>query len=209
MTGIPFFEDYEAQLRKEYGEPGDRIVTVSGLTGVGTGTLAAFIADEFDLDHIDAGQFFREKAAEYGMSIDEFDAEADRIEEEEDVDFDEEWDRTALRHAFQTDEVLLEGRLTGVLLEDIAPVRIWVTCDTATVAERIADRDNPAEDLQGMAVEDLESYVESRNQEQLRRYREKYGVDPTRERYYTLVIDNSGSLDGVQSEIRDAVADLF
>ncbi len=208
MTGIPFFEEYEQELQEEHGEPGT-VVTVSGMTGVGTGTLAAFLAEEFDLEHVDAGQFFRQKAEEHGMSIDEFDAAADRIEEEEGTDFDTEWDRTALRYAFTRDDILLEGRLTGVLLEDVAAVRVLVTCDIETVAERIAERDNPAERLDGMTPEELAEYVRRRNREQLKRYREKYGVDPTEPGYYNVVIDNGRPLETVTDELRDQVAELL
>ncbi|MDY6761889.1 MAG: cytidylate kinase family protein [Candidatus Nanohaloarchaea archaeon] len=209
MTGIPFFTDYESELRSEHGTAGNRLVTVSGLTGVGTGTLAAFLADEFGLEHIDAGQFFREKAEEYGLPIDELDARQEELEAEHGVDLDTAWDRTALRYAFEKDDVLLEGRLTGVLLQDIAPVRVWVECDAETVAQRIADRDNPAEDLQGKDVDDLVTYVETRNQEQLQRYRDKYGIDPTDKQYYNVVIDNSRALDTVKQELRAEVSDLL
>lgn len=209
MTGIPFFEEYEQELRAEHGDPAERLVTVSGLTGVGTGTMAAFLAEELGLEHVDAGQFFREKAEEYGMSIDEFDAEAGRIEEEQDRDFDTEWDRTALRYAFTRDDLLLEGRLTGVLLQDIAPVRVLVTCDVETVAERIGERDNPAEHLAGMDTAELVDYVRQRNQEQLERYREKYGVDPTDEQYYNVVIDNDRDIDAVQDELLETVTQLL
>ncbi|MDY6769280.1 MAG: cytidylate kinase family protein [Candidatus Nanohaloarchaea archaeon] len=207
MTGVPFFDEYEQELREKHGEPGDRIVTVSGLTGVGTGTLSAFLAEELGLEHIDAGQFFRRKAEEHGMSIDEFDSEAERIEEEKGVDFDEEWDRTALRYAFTRDDLLLEGRMTGALLEDVAAVRVWVECDTETVANRIADRDNPAEDLADLSMDDLAAYIRERNREQLKRYRKKYGVDPTDRQYYNVVIDNSRALDTVKDELLAAIND--
>ncbi|MDY6766463.1 MAG: cytidylate kinase family protein [Candidatus Nanohaloarchaea archaeon] len=209
MTGIPRFTGHEAELQEEHGQPGDRIVTVSGLTGVGTGTLASFLADEFALTHVDAGQFFREKADEFGVSIDELDARQAELEAEHGIDLDTAWDRTALRYAYTRDDLLLEGRLTGALLQDIAAVRVWIECDTATVAERIADRDNPAEDLQGRDAEELEAYVRQRNHEQLERYRSKYGVDPTDTRFYNVVVDNSRELSTVQEELREQVADLL
>ncbi|MDY6769752.1 MAG: cytidylate kinase family protein [Candidatus Nanohaloarchaea archaeon] len=209
MTGIPRFAEYEEELRAEHGAPGDRVVTVSGLTGVGTGTLSAFLADELDLAHVDAGQFFREKAEEHGMTIEEFDSAAERIEAEQGIDFDEQWDRTALRYAYTRDDILLEGRLTGALLQDVAPVRVWVECDVATVAERIRDRDDPAETLAGEDAESLEEYVRTRNRKQLARYREKYGVDPTDPSFYNVVIDNGRDLETVQQELLERVQELL
>ncbi len=199
MTGIPRFADLEEELRDAHGAPGDRIITVSGFTGVGTSTIAAFLADHYDLEHVDAGQFFREKAAEHGMTIEEFDSEAARIEEEQDIDFDLEWDRTVLRTAFQEDGLVLEGRLTGVLLDGIAPVRVYVECDPATIAERMQGRESAAESIDDDA--DVRAYVEERNRKQLARYREKYGIDPRDHDFYNVVIDNSRDLAAVQQEL--------
>ncbi|MFB6167093.1 MAG: cytidylate kinase family protein [Candidatus Nanohaloarchaea archaeon] len=211
MTGIDFFEDYEEELRGEHGEPGERIFTVSGLTGTGTSTIAAFLAEEYGLDHVDAGDFFRGKAEEYGMSIEEFDSEASRIEEEEDVDFDVQWDRTVLRYAFTRDDIVLEGRLTGAVLQDLATVRVWVECDTRTVAERLKEdtREDKAESIGGQTVEDIEEYVRRRNGKQLERYREKYGVDPTDRDFYNVVIDNSQSLQQVKAELKGKVEEVL
>ncbi|MFB6077058.1 MAG: AAA family ATPase, partial [Candidatus Nanohaloarchaea archaeon] len=160
MTGIPRFAEYESDLRAEHGSPGDRIVTVSGFTGVGTTTVASILADAFDLERIDAGDFFREKAREHGMTIDEFDSEAARIEEEQDVDFDLMWDRTAMKHAFTDDDIVLEGRLTGALLQDIAAVRVYVECDPRTVAERMRGRETVSEEVPDEeSLDAIRSYV--------------------------------------------------
>jgi len=210
MTGIEFFEGYESELRDEQGDPGERVFTVSGLTGVGTGTLSEFLAEQYGLQHIDAGQFFRGKAEEHGMSIDEFDSEADEIEEEKGIDFDTEWDRTALEHAFTEDDILLEGRLTGALLQDIAEVRVWVECDARTVAERLKDRESQAEKFpENVTVEELEEHVEKRNQAALERYREKYGVDPRELSYYNVVIDNSRELERVKDRLLEKVEEVL
>lgn len=178
---------------------------MSGLTGVGTGTLSSFLADRYALEYRDAGDFFRKKAAEHGMSIDEFDSEAEKIEEEKGIDFDTMWDRKALEHAFREEAILIEGRLTGVLLSDIADIRVWVRCDRRTVAERLQGRESVAETIEGMSVEEIEEYVQERNTAQLSRYSEKYGVDPTEERHYNVLIDNSRSLDAVKQELVEKV----
>ncbi|MCJ7479255.1 MAG: AAA family ATPase [Candidatus Nanohaloarchaeota archaeon QJJ-7] len=210
MTGIPLFEDHEEGLIEKYEGPGEKIFTVSGLTGVGTGTLSELLAEHYGLEHIDAGHFFREKAEEHGMSINEFRSEAERIEEEENVDFDQEWDRTALEYAFKKDELLLEARLSGVLLQDIAEVRVWVECDPRTVAERLKGRETLAEKIpaEDVNVEEIVDHIQQRNQEDLETYREKYGVDPSKEEYYNIVIDNSRELEEVKRELFQKVSGL-
>lgn len=200
MTGIPRFEEYEAELRNQFGDPGSTIVTVSGLTGTGTTTVATFLCEEFDLDHVNAGNFFRETAKELGMSLQEFDAKTEEIEEREDRDFDLEWDRQALKYAFTRNEIVLEGRLAGVLLRDIAPVRIKVTCDRDVIAERIHAREE-------LSVAEAREYVETRNREVLKRYRHKYGINPRKDAHYNIVIDNSDSFDAVKDDLVARVQD--
>lgn len=210
MTGIPFFADDEDALRAEHGEPGDRIVTVSGFTGVGTSTIASIVADEFGLAHVDAGAFFRAKAEEHGMTIEEFDSQAAEIEAERDIDFDIEWDRTVLEYAFTRDDLVLEGRLTGALLSDIAPVRVYVTCDPETVAERMRSRESAAESIPADAdADDLAAYVRERNRKQLARYEEKYGIDPRDRSFYNVVVDNARDLETVREDVLDRVSALL
>lgn len=212
MTGIPRFEADEQELRNEHGEPGTNIVTVSGLTGTGTSTLAGFLADEFDMERFDAGQFFREQAAKRGMDIQEFDDKQPEIEEEEDIDFDLEWDCTALRYAFTKDKFVLEGRLAGALLHGIAPVRVWVECDPVTVAERLTSHEDDgsrAADRDGMTVAEATAYVKERNENVMQRYKDKYDIDPTKEEFYNVFIDNSQPLDVVKQEIAAKVRDVL
>lgn len=193
MTSVSAFEDHEEELRTEH-QPGDRIITVSGMTGVGTTTISEFLAEEFDLERVSGGDFFRAKAEEHGMSIQEFDARADEIGEREGVDFDRQWDRKVLAMAYTRDDLVIEGRLAGALLTDVADIRIWVECGRDTVAERIAERE-------AMTVEEARAYVADRDREDLGRYEEKYGIDPRDDRFYTVEIDNARALPVVKEDL--------
>lgn len=201
MTGIPFFEDFESELREQYGEPNKHIVTVSGLTGTGTSTVATFLAEEFDLERVNAGSFFRNLAKEFDLSLQEFDERTQELETEHDRDFDLEWDKTALKKAFTDDNFLLEGRLAGVLLKDIAPIRIKVTCDPDVIAKRVHGREK-------LPIEEAKKYIEVRNREVLRRYQEKYGINPRNAEHYNLVIDNSENFDAVKHELVQRIKEL-
>ncbi len=198
MTGIPTFDDVERDLRETHGAPNREIFTVSGLTGAGTTTHAKFLCDVFGFDRVTAGDFFRERAAEMSMSIQEFDRRQPTLEDELDTDFDMEWDRTALEYAFTRNRFVLEGRLAGALLQDIAPLRIWVTCDPDTVADRIRGRED-------MTKETAREHVRSRNRDAMNRYKEKYDIDPRDSRFYNVKIDNTGDLDDVQSTLLSKV----
>lgn len=194
MTGIERFAPLARQLREQHGAPGTRIITVSGMTGVGTTTIAKLLCDRYDLDRVNAGDFFRSLAAEFDMTIQEFEEQAAQLEAEHDRDFDLEWDRQALEYAFTRDDFLLEGRLAGALLDGIAPVRVYVDCDQDTVVERLTDREDMTRDA-------AREHVEVRNAEVLERYTAKYGVDPRDERFYNVIVDNSQPLDTVREQV--------
>lgn len=199
MPTISFFREYEEELRQEHGPPNNAIFTVSGFTGAGTSTVVDILQDAYDLSHIYAGQFFRDKATEYGMTIEEFEEATTQIEAEEDVDFDVMWDKQALEYAYTRDRFILEGRMAGALLQDIAPVRIFVKADPDVVAERIMEREGFD------TVERARDYLETRIDDVLQRYKEKYSIDPREERFHNIIIDNSGSMDALRSTVLERV----
>lgn len=194
-TGIPRFEAYSKELREKHGKPEGLVVTVSGLSGVGSSTVADFIADRYELDKIGAGAFFRSEAKKRGMDIYTFREKQDEIEEEEGVNFDLQWDKRALRYGFTRDDLLLEGRLTGALLEGIAPVRVLVICDAKTIARRVSEREDKS---YKKALKD----IKERNENDIEIFQNKYGVDPRNRKYYTHIIDNSGTLEETRNQIR-------
>lgn len=199
MTAVNRFTSLEQQLRDEYGEPGTAVITVSGLTGVGTSTVAEMIAADWGVKHVAAGDFFREQARSRGMDVYTFREKQAAIEEREDTDFDMEWDRQCLMLPFTSDEdVVVEGRLAGALLMDVAPVRVLVVCSVDVAAERIAERE-------GKTVQAALQDVESRNRRDLRLYQAKYGVDPTNEELYTVVVDNSRSHEDLRRQMVEHV----
>jgi len=188
MTAIKAFEELEAELKERFKKLKPRLVTVSGQAGVGTTTLAKALADRFGLTHRNAGIFFREEASKRGLSIYEFMAKLDEIGNREGRDFDLEWDKHTLELAFREANLLVEGRLAGLLLKDIAKVRILVECDARVVAERVAKRE-------GKSFDEAYRDVTRLNIENRVRYEQKYGIDPTNHSHYSIVLDNSGPLE--------------
>ncbi|OYT63441.1 cytidylate kinase, partial [Methanosarcinales archaeon ex4484_138] len=53
-------------------------ITISGLPGSGTSTIAGMLADHMGLNLVSAGETFRRLAAEYNMSLEEFGVLAER-----------------------------------------------------------------------------------------------------------------------------------
>ncbi|MFP4045747.1 MAG: (d)CMP kinase [Candidatus Aenigmatarchaeota archaeon] len=197
MTGIEKFEEYERKLRENH-QPGEMIFTVSGLPGRGKSTLARFLADEFNLNLFTAGDFHRQEAGKRDLSIGEFMEQIDEIEEREGVDFDLKLDKKILETAYKNDKIVFDSRLAGILLQDVADIRILVECSIENVAERVAQRE-------GWTKEEAREHIEERARVERRRYKEIYGVDLTDRKYYNIVIDNSGPLEETEKELLEKV----
>jgi len=114
-------------------------ITVSGLPGSGTTTLAKYLAKTHGFELISAGEMFRQLARERGMSLAEFGALA-----EKDVSIDAMIDVWQKEVAAEKDRIVAEGRLSGWMVED-ADLKIWLHAPVGCRARRIAERDGTDE----------------------------------------------------------------
>lgn len=132
------------------------------------------------LERLDGGSVFRALAAERGLSLAEFSelAEAHRAI---DVELDE---RLAARA--REGGVVLESRLAGWIAtnEGLDALRVWIACDLAERARRVAER----EGLDPAAAREAN---EAREASERLRYRELYGIDLADLSIYDLVLDST------------------
>jgi cytidylate kinase len=110
-------------------------VTVSGLPGSGTTSLARYLAAEHKLDLISAGEVFRQMAKERDMDLVEFGRLAS-----EDSSIDRLIDERQKEIAGQRNDIIVEGRLSGWFIED-AELKIWLTASLECRIRRILARD--------------------------------------------------------------------
>jgi cytidylate kinase len=171
-------------------------VTVSGLPGSGTTTLAEALSSRFDLEHVSSGDVFRAMARERGVSLAEFGRIA-----EEDPAIDREIDERQREIAREKDNVVMEGRLSGWMVED-ADLRVWLAAPLDVRAERVAEREE-------QTVEEARDEIEEREQSEAKRYREIHGIDIEDLSVYDLVIDTSHwDEEGVAAVATTAVGNL-
>jgi len=196
VTCVERLKEYETKLRDEHGPSSERVVTVSGLVGVGSSTVAEILSDELGMDLISSGTFFRRKAEEKDLDLPDFFDKYRNPDVGPDPDLM--WDRRVLGLAFTKDDVVIEGRLTGALLCDIAEVRILVECSRDVVVERLAEREK-------MTPDEADERLERRNSQDIKTYKEKYGIDVRDKKYYNVVVDNSGSLEDTKKMIIEKV----
>jgi len=139
-------------------------VTVSGPPGSGTTTLARFLAERHHFELISAGEVFRDLAGERQLSVAEFGELA-----EKDVTIDALIDVRQKETAKQKDNIVVEGRLSGWMVEE-ADLRIWLTAPIACRAKRIATRD-------GMDEYTAREVTLAREESERKRYRNYYKIE--------------------------------
>ncbi|HRW37011.1 MAG: AAA family ATPase [Acidimicrobiales bacterium] len=158
------------------------LITLSGLPGSGTSTVARSAATRLGLAHLDGGTVFRSLAAEHGLSLAEFARLA-----EADASIDRSLDDRLLDRA-RDGHVLLESRLAGWLATrgGLDALRVWIACDDRERARRVAGREG--HDLDAAVTANAEREASERQ-----RYQDFYGIDLTDLGIYDLVIDSTSS----------------
>ena len=139
-------------------------ITVSGPPGSGTTSLAKYLATQHRLEMISAGEVFRQIAKERNMDI----AELGKLAEN-DLSIDALIDARQKELAQKWDNIVVEGRLSGWLVEN-ADLKIWLTASLGCRAKRIAQRDEVDEYTARMMTMVREAC-------EARRYQNYYSID--------------------------------
>jgi len=168
-------------------------LTISGLSGTGTTTVAKLLEKVFGIEYVYTGDIFRRMAAEKGMTVEEF---GDYVAEHQEID--RELDARQVELARSTD-IIIEGRLAGYMAysHDVNAYKIWLHAPPETRAERVAGRE--AKDI--LAVMDENKRREDGNRT---RYIDIYGFDINDISFYDIDIDSSKYL---PNKIRDIIVE--
>ena len=166
-------------LEKRLGERTKKhrlTITVSGLSASGKTTISKSLAEAFNLKYYSAGEIFRKIAKERKIPLEKFSGIRPKW-------LDLAIDRKTLELAVKGN-VVLDGRLTGWVAGRWAKVRIWVDCPLYVRAKRMAKRDN-------ISVKKAREIIKQRDEEDRKKYLERYGVDVLDKSIYNMVIKNS------------------
>jgi predicted cytidylate kinase len=158
------------------------LLTISGLPGSGTSTVAREVAQRLGIERLDGGEVFRAMAAERGLSLAEFGRVA-----EADPGFDAELDGRLADRA-RAGDVVLESRLAGWIAtnEGLVALRVWLACDDEERARRVGVRD-------GESIADALATNRDREASEAARYAAYYGIDIGDLSIYDLVIDTTAT----------------
>lgn len=165
---------------------------MAGPHGSGRSTQARLIADTFDLRYVSAGMLFRERAEELGLSLEEMSRRA-----AENRDFDNYLDARTKEES-RRGGVVIDATLSGWMAEN-PDLRIHLSCPLEERVRRIAERE-------GRALEEVERETRFREENELRRFKELYGVDLEDLSVYDLVV-NTGlfEADGVARILKNVI----
>lgn len=140
-------------------------ITVSGLPGSGTTSLARNLAETHQYTLISAGEVFRQMAKERNLDL----AEYARIAEQN-PSIDREIDARQREIAEGQDDIIAEGRLSGWCVRN-ADLKIWLQASMECRVERIFSRDT---------LEDRETALfltQEREESEARRYQDYYSIE--------------------------------
>jgi len=155
-------------------------ITISGLPGTGTTTIAKLLKKKLGLEYIYSGDIFRNMAEKYNMSLEEFGSYCEKHR-----DIDEDLDRYQLE-ILQRRNVIVEGRIAGWIAyhNQIQSTKVLLEADLETRVSRIVKRD-------GGDIETRKKEILKRENSEATRYKKYYDIDIGETSIYDLVIDSS------------------
>lgn len=152
-------------------------ITISGPPGSGKSTLSKKLSAKLGLELVSMGDIFRKHAHERCMSLDEFGMLAKCND-----DIDRKLDEAQKKIAREKDNIILEGRLSGFLVD--ADLKVWLKAPLNIRAERIAKRENKS-------VPSALKETSEREECERVRYLNYYNIDIRDLSVYDIVIDSS------------------
>lgn len=159
------------------------IVTISGKAGAGKSTVGRLVAEKLKLQHYSIGDIMRQMAVDRGMTLLDLSKKA-----ESDKAIDKELDGNIIRLGKEKSDFVIDGRLTAYFIPH-AQAKVFLDASKETRADRILKARRP--DEQNEDINQTMENIEAREQSEMKRYQEYYGVNYLDESLYNCVINTN------------------
>lgn len=164
------------------------IITISGKPGSGKSSTADKVAELLSYTRHSSGDIVRHIISEQGMTLAEYNTQA-KTNHNLDAEVDE-----MLRNLREKDDIVVDSRLGFYWIPESFKVYLDLDIDVATVriykdATSNAGRSKSGEGISSLA--DVASQVKNRMNDEQRRFRAMYHVDPYSLEHFDLIIDTS------------------
>ncbi len=156
-------------------------LTISGPPGAGKTTVCEMLGRRLGLEVVVSGLIFRQMAREACLSLADFGKSCELNPE-----VDKRLDQRIVDIARERDDVLIEGRLAGYMLQrnGIPAFKVFMDADLDVRAMRVAERE-------GGSMEERRQEIVAREECEALRYRSYYGIDISDRSIYDLIVNTT------------------
>jgi cytidylate kinase len=151
------------------------IITIGGLAGSGTSTTARILSDKMEIPYVSTGDIFRQMARERSMELLEFSKFA-----EGNVKIDQEIDQRQAQMAAESQDLIVEGRLSAYFVE--ADLKVWCIAPLDIRTQRISQREDKN-------LSQAREEIIIREKSEVQRYHEIYQIKIEDMDVYHLIIN--------------------
>ena len=153
-------------------------ITISGLGGVGKGTVAKLLAKKLNFKYLSGGDFFRNLSKKIGISIYDFHKILEKNKK-----YDSKLDNMQKEFGKNNTNFVLESRLGWYFIPD--SIKIKLICDENIRFERISKRENLELNL-------VVKKEKERFNSVVKRYKKLYNLDDfLNDKNFDIIIDTS------------------
>ncbi len=173
------------------------IITISGKPGSGKSTIAKLLAEKFNLKRYSTGDYFRQKAKEKGLSLQDYSKLAEQTHEH-----DKETDLWQTELGKKEDNFIIDGRLSHVYIPNA--IKIFLDVKKEVGAERIMKEKREGEEAMDFQ-QALHLWV-TRTKSEQKRFHEYYKIDHHDNSQYDLVLDTT---ERTKQEVLDKISEFI
>jgi len=153
-------------------------VTIFGLAGTGKSSVARALAKDFNWEYMSNGNLFRELAEEEGMTLNEFEAFAEKNDA-----IDKKIDARTKEYGEEHNNFIFEARLAWHFIPD--SIKIKLACSDEERLRRIAGRDK-------ISIEEARAQTIDREESIKLRFKEIYNIeDFSNDNHFDYVLDTT------------------